>query len=101
MNAESRNRRPPRDDVTSHIVDAALQIHKELGPGLLESAYEAILARRLADRGLRVERQKPIDFVYDGVTYQEGLRRVVNSCSFVAPSKLCSMRHRPRQDPVG
>jgi len=50
------------DDVTGLIVDSAIKIHRELGPGLLESVYELVLDRTLAARGLRVERQKPIVF---------------------------------------
>lgn len=46
------------NDITGMIVDAALQIYKDLGPGLLESVYEAVLAKKMAERGLRVERQK-------------------------------------------
>lgn len=57
------------DDVSRHVVDAAVGIHRKLGPGLFESVYEAVLANELERRGLAVERQKPIDFEYDGVTY--------------------------------
>jgi hypothetical protein len=45
------------DDITGAIIDAAIKIHKDLGPGLLESVYEVILAKTLEKRGLRVERQ--------------------------------------------
>jgi iron complex transport system substrate-binding protein len=62
------------DEVTGAIIDAALQIHRDLGPGLLESVYETVLGRALEKRGLRVERQKPIRFDYDGVTFEEGFR---------------------------
>lgn len=62
------------NDITAAIVDAALQIHKDLGPGLLESVYEAVLAKKLAERGLRVERQKVLRFEYDGLTFDEGFR---------------------------
>ena len=43
------------DDITEAIIDAAIQIHRELGPGLLESVYEAVLARALEKRGFHVE----------------------------------------------
>jgi GxxExxY protein len=46
------------DDITGMIIDSAIGIHQDLGPGLLESVYEAVLARCLEKRGLRVERQK-------------------------------------------
>jgi iron complex transport system substrate-binding protein len=62
------------DDITGAIVDAALKIHRELGPGLLESVYEAVLARALALRGFEVERQKAIRFEYDGMVFEEGFR---------------------------
>lgn len=55
-------------------VDSGLRIHKELGPGLLESVYEAVLAASLARGGLIVERQKPIEIEYDGMILGEGFR---------------------------
>ena len=74
MPIEPARRSPPRDDITSHIIDAALQIHRDLGPGLLESVYESLLARELVRRGLHVERQKPIDFEYRGEVFREAFR---------------------------
>ena len=62
------------NDITGTIVDVALQIHKDLGPGLLESVYEAVLAKKLEGRGLRVERQKILRFEYDGLVFDEGFR---------------------------
>ncbi|MBW7907673.1 MAG: GxxExxY protein [Kiritimatiellae bacterium] len=62
------------DDITGTIVDAAVKIHMNLGPGLLESVYEAVLARSLEQRGLRAERQKAIQFEYDGMIFEEGFR---------------------------
>lgn len=62
------------DEITGEVVDASLQIHRDLGPGLLESVYEAILTRALEKRGLRVERQKPVCFKYDGMVFEEGFR---------------------------
>ena len=62
------------NDITGTIVDVALQIHKDLGPGLLESVYEAVLAKKLEGRGLRVERQKILRFEYDGQVFDEGFR---------------------------
>ena len=64
----------PLDDITGAIVDAAMKIHMELGPGLLESVYETVLARALARRGFHVERQKIIRFEYDGMVFDEGFR---------------------------
>ena len=62
------------DDITGAIVEAALKVHMELGPGLLESVYEAVLARALEKRGFHVERQKVIWFEYDGMVFEEGFR---------------------------
>jgi len=62
------------DDITGAVVDSAMKIHMELGPGLLELVYEAVLARALERRGLQVERQKVIRFEYDGMVFDEGFR---------------------------
>ena len=62
------------NDVTAVIVDTAMQIHKDIGAGLLESVYEAILAMKLEKRGLRVDRQKILRFEYDGMVFEEGFR---------------------------
>ncbi len=62
------------DDITGSIVDSAMKIHIELGPGLLESVYEVVLARALEKRGFSVERQKGIRFEYDGMVFEEGFR---------------------------
>jgi iron complex transport system substrate-binding protein len=62
------------DEVTGIIVDAAVKVHQTLGPGLLKSVYEAVLAHELTKRGLRVERQKIVRFEYDGLVFEDGLR---------------------------
>ena len=62
------------EELASLAVDAGLKIHKELGPGLLESFYESVLAHNLHRSGLSVERQKPIAIEYDGVIFSEGFR---------------------------
>ena len=62
------------DEITGAIVDAAVKLHQGLGPGLLESVYESLLARELQRRGFHVERQKTIAFEYDGLHFEEGLR---------------------------
>jgi GxxExxY protein len=56
------------------VVDAAYKLHTELGPGLLESVYEALLARELEFRGLKVARQQPVSFEYRGLKFDEGFR---------------------------
>jgi len=55
-------------------VDCGLKLHQGLGPGLLESVYEAVLAESLKRRGLSVERQKPVDIVFDAMVLREGFR---------------------------
>ena len=64
----------PLDEITGAIVDTAMKIHMELGPGLLESVYEVVLARSLDKRGFLVERQKIVHFEYDGLEFDEGFR---------------------------
>ena len=59
---------------TGQIVDAAMRVHSSLGPGLLESAYEACLAHELCKRGLRVRTQVPMPIIYDGIRIKLGYR---------------------------
>ena len=56
------------------IIGAAIEVHRELGPGLFESAYEHCLALELAVRGLRVERQKTLPVTYKGVAIEQAFR---------------------------
>lgn len=60
--------------ITERIIGAAIEVHRALGPGLLESAYEACLAYELATQGLGVEQQKPLPVVYRDVTLNCGYR---------------------------
>ena len=60
--------------ITESIIGAAIQVHRALGPGLLESAYEACLAFELGKRQMRVEQQKPIPLVYEQVKLECGYR---------------------------
>jgi GxxExxY protein len=62
------------DEITEAMVDAALRMHRDLGSSLMESVYEAVPARALAQQGFRVERQKVIHFEYRGMVSEEGLR---------------------------
>jgi GxxExxY protein len=61
-------------DITPAIIGSAIQVHRRLGPGLLESAYEACLAHELTKRGFRVERQKAVPLVYEAVKLECGFR---------------------------
>jgi GxxExxY protein len=60
--------------IAKEIVDAAYKVHKTLGPGLLESVYETLLAHELEKRGFNVKRQVPVPIVYEGITFNEGFR---------------------------
>ncbi len=62
------------DLIAKDVVDAAFKIHTKLGPGLLESAYEACLAHELTKRGYQIERQKPQPVIYDGLEIEVGYR---------------------------
>ena len=55
------------DELSRVVVDAAIEVHRHLGPGLLESAYEECLSRELGIRGLSLERQKPVPVTYKGL----------------------------------
>src|SRR2546427_9076170 len=61
-------------DLTPEIIGAAIKIHRKLGPGLLESAYEACLTYELERLGLRVERQRAVPLVYESVKLDCGFR---------------------------
>ena len=62
------------NEITGRIVDAAFRIHRDVGPGLLESVYEVVLSDLLQQDGLDVERQKPILIRFGGKTFEEGYR---------------------------
>jgi len=62
------------NEIATIVVDAAFQIHKKLGPGLLESAYESMLFHELIKRSLHVERQVLVPLIWDGVAIDEGYR---------------------------
>ena len=59
---------------SGQVVDAAMKVHSILGPGLLESAYEACLAHELRGRGVLVRTQVPLPIMYDGVAIEVGYR---------------------------
>jgi len=61
------------DEVSGVIIDCALEIHKGLGPGLLESVYETVLATLLMERGFKVETQKVVSFEFRGIHFENGL----------------------------
>jgi len=62
------------DQISGDVVDEAIRIHRELGPGLLESVYDRVLAAALERRGYKVDRQVPIDIEYDGLRFEAAFR---------------------------
>jgi len=62
------------NEIAKIVVDSAYHIHSKLGPGLLETVYEVILAHALKMRGLKTERQVPIPIQFDGIKFDEGFR---------------------------
>ena len=64
----------PIDEISRDVIGEAIRIHKELGPGLLESVYETVLAAALLRKGLQVARQVPVDIDYDGMLFAQAFR---------------------------
>jgi iron complex transport system substrate-binding protein len=62
------------DEISGEVLDVALRLHRDLGPGLLESVYKALLAGRLRDNGLVVERQRAIDVEFESVRFEAAFR---------------------------
>jgi len=62
------------DEISRDVLDHSIHIHRELGPGLLESVYEMVLAGRLVQLGYVVDRQKPIDIEFDGLRFNAAFR---------------------------
>ncbi|QDT56193.1 hypothetical protein Pan44_42450 [Caulifigura coniformis] len=73
------------ESVVTAVIDAAFRVHTTLGPGLLESVYEACLCHELARRGLAFERQLHLPIIYEGLRLEAGLRLdlVVADCVIV------------------
>jgi iron complex transport system substrate-binding protein len=62
------------NELTGIIIASAIDIHRELGPGLLESVYQRVLVDALRRKGLDVQSQIPVQFVYDDIQFDDGLR---------------------------
>ena len=73
------------EKIATDVVDAAVRLHMKLGPGLLESVYERVLARKLERMGYWVQRQKPVPIRYEDMVFDEGFRAdlIVNGRFFV------------------
>ncbi len=76
------------DEITGIVIDQSIRIHRELGPGLLESVYEVVLSRAFQRRGLQVERPKVVRFEFDAMVFDEGLKRIVNQLASKQSSAL-------------
>ena len=62
------------NEIGKYIIDSAIHIHRDMGPGLLETVYEVILAHKLQQLGFKVERQRVIPVEYCGIRFDEGFR---------------------------
>jgi GxxExxY protein len=62
------------DQISGDVLDLSLRIHRELGPGLLESVYELVLAGKLASLGYHVARQRPVDIEFEGIRFEAAFR---------------------------
>ncbi len=71
--------------IASDVIDVALKLHRELGPGLLESVYEALLAGRLTQMGYVALRQQPVDIEFDGLRFENAFRidLMINGCLLI------------------
>ncbi|MFH1859898.1 MAG: GxxExxY protein [bacterium] len=84
------------EEIARKIVDAAYAVHKALGPGLLEKVYEVCFCHELKKRGLRHQRQIEVPIVYDGITFDEGLRLDV----LVEELVICELKAMDSVNPV-
>ena len=62
------------EEITSEVIDCIFKVHKTLGPGLLESAYESCLMYEIKKRGLKAIKQKQLQLIYDGIKLDAGYR---------------------------
>jgi len=85
-----------QEEIAKKIVDGAYIVHRSLGPGLLEKIYEVCFCHELSKRGLRWERQVDIPIVYDGITFDEGLRLDV----LVEDLVICELKAVDEVNPV-
>jgi len=78
------------EEITKEIIGSAIDVHRELGPGLLESAYEECLVYELNKKKLNVERQKPIPIIYKDIKLECGYRAdlIVENCVIVELKSL-------------
>ncbi|MCC6478778.1 GxxExxY protein [Sphingorhabdus sp.] len=93
------------EELSAIAVDCGLQVHKDLGPGMLESAYEAVMAHLMMKKGLSVERQVRTYLKFTGLhvgllmnfsteKFTDGLKRIVNN-HFATENSRLSINHSP------
>jgi GxxExxY protein len=82
--------------IAKAVVGAAYAVHSTLGPGLLENVYEVCFCHELSKRGLAYGRQVVVPIVYDGITFDEGLRLDV----LVEDLLICELKAVERMNPV-
>ncbi|MDD5370571.1 MAG: GxxExxY protein [Anaerolineaceae bacterium] len=71
---QTKREKYSENEIGTISIESAITVHRELGPGLLESVYEVVLAHELGQRGLRVERQVPITIAYQGIQFEDAFR---------------------------
>ena len=91
-----RSLSPEEERIATIIVDAAVTVHKALGPGLLEHIYEICLHHELTKRKLRCQRQAALPIVYDGLVLEEGLRLDL----LVEDLVICELKATDEMHPV-
>jgi GxxExxY protein len=91
-----QERRDREEYLAKEIVDCAYKVHKQLGPGLLEKVYEVCFCHELAKKGIPFKRQVDIPIVYDGMTFEEGLRLDV----LVDDLIICELKAKDELNPV-
>ena len=84
------------DRIGKEVVNAAYHVHKELGPGLLEKVYEVCFCHVLEQKGLEIKRQLDIPIVFEGMTFNEGLRLDV----LVNDLVICELKALENVNPV-
>jgi GxxExxY protein len=84
------------NEIAKLVVDSAYHVHTKLGPGLLESVYEVVLAHEIEKRGFAVKRQVPIPVEYDGLVFDEGFRADI----FVEDSVILELKSVESVAPV-
>ena len=85
-----------KESIAKKIIDAAYTVHKILGPGLLEKVYEVCFCHELSKRELKYKRQVDIPIIYDGMTFDEGLRLDV----LVEDLIICELKAVDQMNPV-